>query len=205
MTSTCTGQPCDADGYDLPDNSPPIPEETRADDDYFPYSSRPEFELADLLFRKVQMAGSKVSELMDVWASYQQIYDLDRATCGLPFSSCQDLYNTIDSTELGDVAWQAFSVEFSEEVLDAAAGPSWKKKSYEVWFRDPLKVAEAQIANKNYGDEIDYAPKQVFSKAKKRQYSDLMTGNWAWEQAVCYICSSWWSTWLTLQNRMRLQ
>lgn len=99
---TGTAQPCDADSYDLPRGAPPAAEEARAEDDYFPYASRPEFELADLLFRRVQMAGTKISDLMDVWAAYQQIYEVD-ATYGPPFSNAQDLYNTIDSTEVGEV------------------------------------------------------------------------------------------------------
>ncbi|KAF8262344.1 hypothetical protein EI94DRAFT_1773205 [Lactarius quietus] len=176
------GHPCDADGYDLPSDAPPAPEELRGEDDFFPYSSRPEFELADFLYRTVQMAGTKISDLMDIWAAYQRIYDVD-AEHGPPFSNCQDLYKTIDSTEVGDVAWQAFSVEFDGESSGDLEIPSWMRKTYEVWFRDPLQVAEAQIANKDYASEIDYAPKRVFSKEEKRQYSDFMSGNWAWEQA----------------------
>jgi hypothetical protein len=189
ISNIYTGQPCDADGYDLPMGTPPTPQERRADDDYFPYSSRPEFELADLLFRRVQMSGSKISDLMDIWAAYQQIYDID-PTYGPPFASSQDLYNTIDSTEIGDVAWQAFTVEFDGEV--SGESPPWKRKSFEVWFRDPLKIAEAQIANQDFACEVDYAPKRMFSRAGKRQYSDFMSGNWAWEQAVsfslCRVC-----------------
>ncbi|KAH8978868.1 hypothetical protein EDB86DRAFT_3248737 [Lactarius hatsudake] len=177
------GQPCDADGYDLPNGTPPSPEEPRDDDDFFPYSSRAEFELADFLFRRVQMAGAKISNLMDIWAAYQQIYEID-PTYGPPFSSAQDLYDTIDRTEIGAVAWQAFSVEFDGDITGPGNPiPPWKRKSYEVWFRDPLKVVEAQIANKDYALEVDYAPKQMLSRAGKCQYSDFMSGNWAWEQA----------------------
>ena len=128
------------------------------------------------------MAGTKISDLLDIWAAYQQIYDID-TTNGPPFSSARDLYNTIDSMEVGDVAWQAFSVEFDGEISGDEI-PPWKKKSYEVWFRDPLKIVEAQIANKDYARKMDYVPKQMFSRAEKRQYSDFMSGNWAWEQAV---------------------
>ncbi|KAF8262360.1 hypothetical protein EI94DRAFT_1773203 [Lactarius quietus] len=176
------GQPCDVDGYDLPRGTPPTLEERRAEDDYFPYSSCPEFELADFLFQKVQMAGKKISELLDIWAAYQKIYDIN-ATYDPPFSSCQDLHKTIDSMEIGDVAWQVFSVEFDGEVSSDSETPSWKRKSYEVWFRDPLRIVEAQIANKDYTHEMDYVPKRMFSAAGKRQYLDFMSGNWSWEQA----------------------
>lgn len=101
------GQCCDADGYDLPTCSPPLPQEQRSNDDYFPYSSRAEFELADFLYRKEQMPGKRINELMDIWAAYQQFQDPDfeMEQCP-PFANAQDLYNTIDSTEVGGVPWQ---------------------------------------------------------------------------------------------------
>jgi hypothetical protein len=181
------GQPCDEAGYDIPKNSSPPAEERRANDDYFPYSSRPEFELADFLFRKEQMAGKKISDLMDIWAAYQQITDSEVEQGqpeGPPFASAQDLYNMINSTEIGGVLWQAFSIQFDGDAVEGPDVPRWKTKSYEVWFRDPLKIAEAQIGNKDFGGEMDYAPKRMFSRSGKRQYSDFMSGNWAWQQAV---------------------
>ena len=143
------------------------------------------------------MAGSYVSDLMDIWDAYQQIYDID-PTYGPPFSNSRELYNTIDSTEIGGVPWQAFTVQFDGEIPNGDEIPPWKTKSYEVWFRDPLKIAEAQIANKDYACEMDYAPKRVFSRARKRQYSDFMSGNWAWEQAARNLFDLPASLWLIL-------
>jgi Plavaka transposase len=142
--------------------------------------------LADFLFRKDQMAGKKISELMDIWAAYQQFTETEPGQ-GPPFASAQDLYDTIDSTEIGSVSWQAFSVQFDGPIAEDSTFPQWKTKSYDVWFRDPLKIAEAQIGNKDFGREMNFAPKRVFSRAGRRQYTDFMSGNWAWQQAVCYI------------------
>jgi Plavaka transposase len=49
---------------------------------------------------------------------------------------------------------------------------------------DPLKIAEGQLSNKDFASEMDYSPKQVFSEGGRRQYSNFMSGNWAWQQAV---------------------
>jgi hypothetical protein len=106
------GQPCDVDGYDLPEMGSPPPEVHRANDDYFPYSSRPEFELADFLYSRDQMAGKKITELMDIWAAYGQIQETDPGN-GPPFANAQDLYDTIDSTEIGGVPWQVRTVYFT--------------------------------------------------------------------------------------------
>lgn len=105
-----------------------------------------------------------------------------------PFASAKGLYNTIDSTELGDVPWQAFSIKYNGNFPEGKP-PTWMMNTHEVWYRDPLKVMENQLGNQDFGREMDFAPKQVFDKDNKHQYSNLMSGNWAWEQAVCTILS----------------
>jgi hypothetical protein len=181
VTLLSLGQPCDEDGYDLPPNTPPPPFPDRAQDDYYPYDSLTEFELADFLFRKDQMSGNRIDELMEIWAAHQKSrYDDDETAP--PFANSRDLYNVIDATELGDVPWQAFVVKYDGDKPTNA--PNWMSTPYEVWFRDPLTVVEDQIGNRDFKDQIDYAPKQVFSIANKRQFTDFMSGNWAWNQVV---------------------
>jgi hypothetical protein len=65
--------------------------------------------------------------------------------------------------------------------------PRWKTHPYKAWYRDPLKIAEVMIGNKDFGREMDFSPKRVFSKDGRRQYMDFMSGNWAWSQAVCVL------------------
>ena len=100
-----SGQPCDDDGYDLPSNCSPPHKKQRANNDYFPFSSHPEFELADFLYRKEQMGRKKISELMEIWAAFQRSSEGD-LTQEPPFANAQDLYDKIDSMEIGDVPWQ---------------------------------------------------------------------------------------------------
>jgi hypothetical protein len=49
---------------------------------------------------------------------------------------------------------------------------------------------EGQLGNRDFKTELDYSPKQVFGKNGKWQYSDFMSGNWVWDQAVCHFLSS---------------
>jgi hypothetical protein len=93
------------------------------------------------------------------------------------------MQTVIDSIPLGDIPWEAFKLTYNGEVPETNA-PSWMKKDYEVWFRDPLEVMESQIGNPDFKGEIDYAPKQVLGKNGKRQFTDTMSGDWSWEQAV---------------------
>ncbi|KAI0284149.1 hypothetical protein BC826DRAFT_919946, partial [Russula brevipes] len=161
-------------------NAPPPPFPERMPDDYYPYESQADFELADFLFRKDQMSGNRIDELMEIWAAQQTALYGDSET-GPPFANARDLYNVIDATDLGDVPWQAFSVKYNGEIPNDP--PNWMSASYDVWFRDPLTVMEGQIGNREFSEEVDYAPKQVFSRDNKRQFSDFMSGNWAWNQA----------------------
>ena len=182
----CKAQPCDEDGFDLPlgaSPSPPLPLSC-ARDDYYPYDSQLDFELVDFLFRKVQMSGNNIDELMQIWAA-QRRAEYGDIEADPPFANAQDMYNVIDATTLGDVAWQAFSVKYNGEIPDNA--PNWMSASYEVWFRDPLAVMEAQLGNPEFANEMDYSPKRVLSMTNKRQFSDFMSGNWSWNQAVWFI------------------
>jgi hypothetical protein len=59
-------------------------------------------------------------------------------------------------------------------------------KDFDVWYRNPLEVLEGQIGNSYFANEVDYTPKQVFGQNKKSQYTDLISGQWAWDQAVSF-------------------
>ncbi|KAJ7745315.1 hypothetical protein B0H16DRAFT_1321753, partial [Mycena metata] len=99
-----------------------------------------------------------------------------------PFADHKDLYSTIDAIQQGDVPWQSFSVTYTGPLPTSGVAPAWMTEKYEVWFRSPLGIFEKQLANPDFKDEMDWAPKRMF-KNGKRQYVDLFSGNWVWEQA----------------------
>ncbi|KAJ6548029.1 hypothetical protein B0H10DRAFT_2202662 [Mycena sp. CBHHK59/15] len=88
----------------------------------------------------------------------------------------------IDVIQQGDVPWQSFSVTYTGPLPESGEVPAWMTEKYEVWFRSPLGIFEKQLANPDFKDEMDWAPKRIF-KGGKRQYVDLFFGNWVWEQA----------------------
>ena len=115
---------------------------------------------------------------MQIWAR-----KLDDPDDEPPFLHAEDLYDTIDAIELSDVPWQSFTVSYNGTVPEGEDA-SWKHKSYEVWFRDPFQVLKNQLANRDFAKEMDLAPKKVYGSTGKRRYQDLMSGQWAWRQAV---------------------
>ncbi|CDO72719.1 hypothetical protein BN946_scf184990.g2 [Trametes cinnabarina] len=164
------------DGHFLaPGSLAPSPP-THDPESYDPFKSRIRFELADFLYRKAEMSGSKIDELMELWA------------CTLPkgvdppFANHQHVYATIDAIKLGSIPWQTFSVTYNGPVPDGAM-PSWMVREYDVWFRDPRLVLRQQYGNPDYAGDMDYGPKRLFLGTRKRQYKDFMSGDWAWEQA----------------------
>jgi hypothetical protein len=96
----------------------------------------------------------------------------------------KELYRLTDSIPQGDIAWDSFSVQYNHALLQPNTPKlPWMDQTFEVWFRNPLQVLKNQIGNPDFKEEMDYAPQWIYYKGKC-QYQSLMSGNWAWEQAV---------------------
>ncbi|KAF5374647.1 hypothetical protein D9615_009021 [Tricholomella constricta] len=167
--------PCDKDGFDLNNNAPPPPAEPHDPTDYGPFPDCARFKLAEFLFAEDEMSANNVDRLVNIISA---LYPDESP----PFDSHTHMYSLIDSIKQGDVAWQSFSITYQGAVPESGPIPTWMREKFEVWFRDPLEVLENQIGNPDFKDGIDYTPKRIFKKGKRR-FRDLMTGNWAWDQA----------------------
>ncbi|KAF9489415.1 hypothetical protein BDN71DRAFT_1490935 [Pleurotus eryngii] len=168
------GTPCDIAGNNLAKGeSPPLPPTTDTDD-FGPFVSQGDFEFTEFLYRDVEMSGGHLDQLAQLLATLYPDQDP-------PFVDHDDLYATIDSIEQGEIRWKSFSITYNGQVPESNP-PSWMSAPYEVWYRDPLSVLEQQLANPDFNGEIDYAPKLVY-KDGKRQYTDFMSGDWAWCEA----------------------
>jgi len=152
-------------------------------DDWYPYDNQAEFELANFLYQEEQMSAGKINKLSQILAA---MYPDNLPT----FSDYKDLYNTIDATEVGEVAWESFTVTYNGALPEADV-PSWMTAEYEVWHRNVLQVCKNQIGNPDFSSGQDYAAKQVF-KGGKQQYCDVMSGDFTWEQSVgfFFLCNT---------------
>jgi hypothetical protein len=185
LTESYLGTPCDSLGNDLPPNTPPPPYTSPENggatcNEWNPFNNRAQFEIADFLYRRNQMSGVQIDELFDLWAA-----------CGdngtePPFASHNDLYETIDSIPLGDLPWICFTVKYNGHLPDGEP-PTWMTTEYEVWCRDVRLLMRGQLANPDFNGQTDYTPLQTFGPTGKREWSNVMTGNWAWKQAVSYF------------------
>jgi hypothetical protein len=126
------------------------------------------------------MSASGIDALMELWqASFIKRGIMD----GGPFLNHHNLYTTIDSTPLGDVPWQTFSISFSGPLPEDNA-PCWMEDKFDTWFRDPHLIVKNMLANPDFADEFDFAPFRKFGADKKQIWQDFMSGSWAWAQAV---------------------
>lgn len=168
--------PCDADGNFLPPNTPPPPEVHPPPTDWSPFQSRVEFELAELLFTQTEMSNAQFDRLMELWAT-----DAAREGKEPPFSGSREFQGVIDSIE-GGVEWKRFEVRYNGELPDSEV-PNWMVEPLEVYYRDPKAVLLNILQNRSFDDEFKYSPYREY-KNMKRQWSEFMSGNWVWDQAV---------------------
>lgn len=174
------GRICDVNGNDLPPDTPPPPRDSdRGPNDWYPYNSRLEFELADFLYRRNQMSAGDINVLFFLWRQ-----TLANTGEEFPFSNARDMYETIDSTPLGDVPWQSFSLKYTGVLPPGDNNPSWMTAEYDIWFRDARALVHNIISNSDFESGFDYAPYQEYTVDEVRRFSDFMSGNWAWNQAV---------------------
>ncbi|EIM87672.1 uncharacterized protein STEHIDRAFT_56247 [Stereum hirsutum FP-91666 SS1] len=171
-----TGRPCDANGVLLAPGTPPLPRTTKSNNDWSPYENKTQFLLADFLYRKAQMSARNVDELMEIWDEYMSPFESFS-----PYTSARDLLETIDLTTLGDAPWHALNITFSGEA--GPTSPSWMSDAYEVWYRDPLIVAQNILDNPDFASEFDYAAYVELGTDGKRRWSDFMSGNLAWRHS----------------------
>ena len=121
------------------------------------------------------MSQANIDTLMRLWAATTP----DGCT---PFLNHQEMLTTIDAISLGDILWQSFSAKYSGEVPPTNP-PDWMSKEYTVYFHDLLSVVRSMISNPDFRGQFNYAPYREFEDGKRR-WTDVMSGNWVWDQAV---------------------
>ncbi|KAI6131082.1 hypothetical protein EDD16DRAFT_1689588 [Pisolithus croceorrhizus] len=133
-----TGHPCDSSGHFLPTGQPPEPLAEKQPDDWSPYSSCLELELANFLFTHSQMSAGNINELLTLWnaALLSTISKTPPSIQGFADDSCAEMYKTIDRTPLGDVKWESFCTSYTGEQPTENV-PPWMNDTYDIWFQDP--------------------------------------------------------------------
>ena len=73
-------------------------------EDWSPFDSEVQFELADLLYHCAKLSITNVEDLLELWAR-----SLSLSGAPAPFRSCWEMHAVIDSLMLGDIPWECLS------------------------------------------------------------------------------------------------
>ena len=171
------GKPCQQDGsHPMPgEQLRPEPPLNADPTDWGAFENKEGFEIAELVYCKAQMSEGNIDDLLRICFG----------GC-VPFLNHNELYSAIDSLDVGGVPWQSFSVQYDGGIHGANGDnqPKWMSDIHEVFYRDPWLVVHEMLANPDFKDGMDFTPYCVFDKDGIRTYQHLMSGDWAWDQAV---------------------
>lgn len=103
-----------------------------------------------------------------------------------PFANAKEMYANIDAAHLGGVPWQCLSATLPGD--HGPDAPSWKRKTYEVWYRDPGAILANMLANPEFDGEFTYRPyvelETTANGHEERHWSEFMSANFAWRHSV---------------------
>lgn len=136
-----------------------------------------QFKSADFTYRKASLSGPLIDELLDLWEE-----SLNEHGASAPFSSHADLYAYIDSIRHGDAPWHCLLARWTGPIEENA--PSWQRREYPVLYRDTDVVCTNMLNNPTFAGGFDTVPYVEVDTDNKRQWSDFMSGNFAYNQAV---------------------
>lgn len=102
----------------------------------------------------------------------------------VPWRSAKDLHATIDAVQMGDAPWAVYQIQY-QGPRPAGMAPKWMSETYELVTRDTSVVLRNQLATTEFKGKVNYTPYRQFDGQRRRVWSNLMSGDWAWSQAVC--------------------
>lgn len=200
LTNDVSGQTYDANRNAIDPCLPPPPPPEKSLDDWGPYGDCLWFQIAELIFKRAELSAGNIDELCDLWGLSLG----DNTTGGPPpYVDHKELHATINATTLGNIPWRSFKLQYNGE-RPSGTVPSWMTKTYEFFYQSPDHIAREMLSNPEFDGHIDYVPYQDFTHTDNtRRYEHLMSGDWAWTQAVSGLPPR--STHLTFicLNRMR--
>jgi hypothetical protein len=124
-----------------------------------------DFELTEFLYTKVQMSGNTIDTLAQLWRASLVTHGVCLDNIDI-FERHTSLLETIDSTPVGDVPWQAFSLSYDGHCPNDV--PEWMTTIYDVWYCDPRQLVCNMLVNRDFNGEFDYMPFREFDAQKRR-------------------------------------
>jgi len=176
--------PCDEDRSILPSGSAPLPWEphTKSDNPWDPFNNQWSFNFAYQEFVVCQNSEAKINEGLDILlaaissAAGEKIEPI--------WNSAKQMYETIDSITEDALEWKQATFWYNGKLPQNP--PCWMLEAYTLSYRNSEEVLHEQMGTPDFDGEIDYVLYMEFNEDKKRVWSNLMSGNWAYKKAICH-------------------
>ena len=182
LLTTNTAMPCDENGGYLPDPppAPPVPPPIDGLDpvSWDSFGSRLDFDFVHYHFVEVQSSAGAINTALDMWQA-----SVLKHGENVPWTNAQDLYDTIDSIQQGDAPWKVYKISY-QGPRPLGTPPKWMTETYELCTHDSRLVLHNQLASSEFKGKTNFVPYQQFNGEGKRVWSNPMSANWAWKQAV---------------------
>ena len=150
---------------------------------WHPFQDRLAFDWAHYHFIELQSSESKINRGLDLCMAAT-------LKCGggssPPWPSAQEMYSTINAIQEGNAPWK--TIKFKYNGPCPPTPPKWMLETYELCTWDLRILLHQQLVTTNFSDKIDYVPYRQFNAKGDRTWSNLMSADWAWKQAVSIHC-----------------
>jgi hypothetical protein len=108
-----------------------------------------------------------------------------------PFKDHLHMYDKIDEIDVGEASWESYEIDLSDDVDELEDGP-WAHKTYTLHKQDTLQVTRSMLDNPEFDGHYDTRAYRRYTKHSstgkwERELSDVMSGQWAWQQSVRYF------------------
>jgi hypothetical protein len=173
-----TADPCDARGQKLPEFAAPTPQLPKTGL-WEPFNDRVAFDFANYHFFKPSSAA-QTNEALDFWAA---VVTQNEGKVLPQWTTAKELYATIDKIQNGTTPWKTYKIRY-QGPTPTENPPKWMTDTYHLCTRDSRHLLHQQLLNSDFKDKIHYTPYMQFNADGNRVYSNLMSGDWAWDQAV---------------------
>ena len=161
---------------------PPLPDAPDASEDnlWHLFEDRLAFDWAHYHFVELQSSEKKINNRLDLWLA-AKLKAGDHTP--LPWSSAKEMYETIDSIQEGDAPFRTIHFKYSGPICPNP--PHWMTETYELCTRDSQRLLLNQVATTDFDNTFDYIPYRQFNHTNDRVWSNLMSGDWPWNESVC--------------------
>jgi len=154
----------------------PLPPETA----WEPFEDRAAFDFAHHHFVKVQSSKADIDTALDLWQASILKYN-----GRVPWRNADELHSTIDAIQHSGAPWEVHEIHY-QGPLPPGTPPKWMTQTYELCARNTQKVLKDQLCTSDFRDQIDLTPYRQYDGRRRRVWSNLMSADWAWKQAVRY-------------------